>query len=223
MRPLDRTVESKVQRIADRQHGIVTRAELLAVEVSADQIKRRVRKGYLLPVHPGVYRVGHQAASLEAHYLAAVKACGEGAVLSGRAAGFLWRTVKGQPPAPEVTAPRARKPRGVRTVRASLALVKRAGLPLPVMNRVAGGRRVDCRWPGHRLTVELDSYTFHNSRHSWEQDRQREREARKREDEFRRFTYGDVTEAPGYVLSELERLLGTARGTASPPRGTLRS
>ncbi len=44
-------------------------------------------------------------------------------------------------------------------------------------NRPAGGRRVDCRWPEHRLTVELDSYRYHASRYAWEQDRRREREA----------------------------------------------
>jgi hypothetical protein len=53
------------------------------------------------------------------------------------------------------------------------------------------------------LTVELDSYTFHNSRHSWEQDRRREREARARDDDFRRYTYGDVFEHPQQMLAEL--------------------
>lgn len=68
--------------------------------------------------------------------------------------------------------------------------------PLPVTNRPAGGRRVDCRWPAHRLTVELDGYQFHNTRHSWEQDRLREREARARGDDFRRYTYRDIFEDP---------------------------
>jgi very-short-patch-repair endonuclease len=76
-------------------------------------------------------------------------------------------------------------------------------LPLPITNRPAGGRRVDCRWPEHRLTIELDGYQFHNSRHSWEQDRRREREARARGDDFRRYTYRDVLEDPGPMLTEL--------------------
>ena len=37
--------------------------------------------------------------------MAAVMACGEGAVLSGRAAGYLLGLLKGPAPAPEVTAP----------------------------------------------------------------------------------------------------------------------
>jgi len=88
-----------------------------------------------------------------------------------------------------------------------LELLRKDGLPLPLTNRPAGGRRVDCRWPEHRLTVELDGYRFHNSRYSWEQDRRREREARTRGDEFRRYSYADVTEDPRFMLEELRRLL----------------
>jgi hypothetical protein len=92
----------------------------------------------------------------------------------------------------------------------ALKLLSEEGLPLPITNREAGGRRVDCRWPEHRLTVELDGYRFHNSRHSWEQDRRREREARARGDEFRRYSYGDVTEDPTFMLAELHSLLPPA-------------
>src|SRR5207247_2961603 len=35
----------------------------------------------------------------------------------------------------------------------------------------------------------LDSYRFHHSRHAWEQDRRRDREARARGDELRRYTW----------------------------------
>jgi very-short-patch-repair endonuclease len=88
-----------------------------------------------------------------------------------------------------------------------LELLREADLPLPQTNRPAGGRRVDCRWPKQRLTVELDSYRFHQSRHAWEQDRRREREARACGDEFRRYTYGDVLEHPRLMLRELGQLL----------------
>jgi very-short-patch-repair endonuclease len=91
---------------------------------------------------------------------------------------------------------------------AFLDRLRATGLPLPVTNRRAGGRRVDCRWPEQRLTVELDGYRYHHSRHAWEQDRRREREARARGDEFRRFTYGDVLEEPRFMLAELRALLG---------------
>jgi very-short-patch-repair endonuclease len=77
-----------------------------------------------------------------------------------------------------------------------------------VTNRPASGRRVDCRWPQLRLTVELDSYGFHNSRHAWEQDHRREREAYARGDQFRRYTWADVFDDPTQMLAELRALLG---------------
>jgi very-short-patch-repair endonuclease len=80
-------------------------------------------------------------------------------------------------------------------------------LELPVTNRPAGAHYVDCRWPGRRLTVELDSYKFHKTRHAWEQDRERERAARRRGDEFRRFTWRDVFEEPAQMLTELDDFL----------------
>ncbi len=89
----------------------------------------------------------------------------------------------------------------------SLELLREHGLPLPQTNRPAGGRRVDCRWPKRRLTVELDSYGFHNSRYAWEQDHRREREAYARGDQFRRYTWGDVFEQPGVMMAELLELL----------------
>jgi hypothetical protein len=82
-----------------------------------------------------------------------------------------------------------------------------AGLPLPQTNRPAGGRRVDCRWPEQRLTVELDGYRYHSSRHAWELDRRREREARARGDEFRRYSYHDVEEWQAWMRRKLRALL----------------
>jgi hypothetical protein len=68
--------------------------------------------------------------------------------------------------------------------------------------------------------VELDSYRYHRSRHSWEKDRQREREARTRGDEFRRYTYRDVFEDPQFMLAELRKLLQPyqARRLGAPRR-----
>lgn len=88
-----------------------------------------------------------------------------------------------------------------------LTLLGDAGLVLPQTNRRAGGRRVDCRWPEQRLTVELDGYRYHHSRHAWEQDRRREREARARGDEVRRYSYGDVFDDPRFMLKELRGLV----------------
>jgi hypothetical protein len=103
MRPQGRTVERELARIADGQHGVVTRAQLLDAGLTIAELKHRLAIGALLREHRGVYRVGHRAPSMEARYLAAVLACGNGAVLSGRAAAHLFGLLKGRPPRPEVT------------------------------------------------------------------------------------------------------------------------
>ena len=104
--------------MAGRAHGVVTRVELLTAGLTPEQIRQRTTRGALRVVHRGVYRVGHTAPSVEARYLAAVLACGEGAVLSGRAAAHLWGLLKGPAPPLEVTAPTERRVKGVKTRRA---------------------------------------------------------------------------------------------------------
>jgi very-short-patch-repair endonuclease len=150
------------------------------------------------------------AASLKADDLA--RACHEAGVRYGTTPTQVEAVLATRP-----NAPGAGKLRGILRgeVRVTLSKLEArfltrlvdAGLPLPRTNRQAGGRRVDCRWPDQRLTVELDSYRYHQSRHSWEQDRRREREAHARGDELRRYTYGDVFEDPEPMLTELRALL----------------
>jgi hypothetical protein len=118
MDPQGRTVEEESARVAGTQHGLVTRVQLLSAGISDDEINGRLRKGALIREYRGVYRVGHRAPSLEARYLAAVLACGEGALLSGRAAAYLLGLLKGSAPPPEVTTPTERRIEGIRTRRA---------------------------------------------------------------------------------------------------------
>jgi hypothetical protein len=81
-------------------------------------------------------------------------------------------------------------------------------LPRPDQtNKSVDGRRLDCRWRDKKLTVELDSFRFHNSRHSWQLGHEREREAYARGDAFRRYTYRDVFEDPRRMREELTKLL----------------
>ena len=98
-----------------------------------------------------------------------------------------------------------------RLERAFIRLCEQHDLVLPQTNTNIGGRFVDCRWPEHKLTVELDSYRYHSSRHAWEQDRKRERQARARGDDFRRYTADDVFEGPKALLKELSPILGNPR------------
>lgn len=111
-------------RIARATHGVVTRGQLLRAGITAREVERRLEAGSLLREHRGVYRVGHRAPSVEARYIAAVRAAGDGALLSGRAAGYVLGILKGKPPPPEVTAPSEKRVRGV-IVRRSRSLDRR--------------------------------------------------------------------------------------------------
>jgi very-short-patch-repair endonuclease len=93
-----------------------------------------------------------------------------------------------------------------RLERLFLELLREHGLPLPRTNVVVGRRLVDCRWPDHRLIVELDGYRYHHTRHAWEQDRRREREARAAGYDIRRYTWRDVAEEPAAMLRELRQI-----------------
>ncbi len=106
-------------RIAGAQHGVVTREQLLAAGITPAQIHGRVSSGALLREYRAVYRVGHRAPGVEAAYLCAVLACGEGALLHGRAAAHLAGILKGAPPPPEVLTRTERRVDGVRTPRVS--------------------------------------------------------------------------------------------------------
>ena len=63
--------------IAAQQHGIVTRTQLLGCGISSTSIERLLIAGFLIPVFPGVYRLGHAAPSTDADYMGASLACGK--------------------------------------------------------------------------------------------------------------------------------------------------
>ena len=270
---------------------MVTRDELRHAGLSERQIDWRLTNKALIPEYEGIYRVGHRAHNLETSYLAAVIACGDGALLSGRAAAYLYGLIKGGAPKPEVTTSTQRRPKGVvchrtrrvsdattyrgipittvpRTVvdvaadstpeelavifhhaatrfgvkphhveavlrrrpnakgasklrrvisgdtrallsqleRGFIALLRRHNLPLPKTNIRRGAHWVDCRWDEYNLTVELDSYRFHSTRHALEQDLRRERAGRKR-GKYRHYVWGDVFEEPLATVADLTQLL----------------
>jgi very-short-patch-repair endonuclease len=82
--------EVALARIAGRQHGVVTVAQLYSVGIEKSGVSRRVRAGRLHRLHRGVYAVGHRPVSQQGIWLAAVLACGDGAALSHRSAAALW-------------------------------------------------------------------------------------------------------------------------------------
>ena len=80
-------LEARIAAVAGRQYGVVTRRQLRGLGVGETGIEERLRTGRLHRIHRGVYAVGHRALPAKAQWMAAVLACGDGAVISHAAAG----------------------------------------------------------------------------------------------------------------------------------------
>ncbi len=281
-----------------RPHGLVRRQQLLGAGISRDLIDNRVRAGWLRPLYRGVYAVG-PVQSDEAPYLAAVLACGEGAVLGVRAAGFLWRMIRHEPRGPvDVFVPPPRCPRrpGIRAHRIQpfapdevtrlraipittpartlldlaaelpmreleqaialaernhsgtqrrlsallarhpsragtaklrelldgsrkpalsrseaeerlLALVRRAGLPVPETNVRVGPFELDLFWREHRVAVEVDGFAFHGDRSAFEADRRRDTDLAARGVQVIRITWRQLEAEPEAIIARLAVVL----------------
>jgi hypothetical protein len=92
MRPQNlQSLAARAWELAETQHGVVTRAQLLELGFHPDAIKKRIANGRLHPVWRGVYAVGRPQLSREGRWMAAVLSCGDEAVLSHESAAALWR------------------------------------------------------------------------------------------------------------------------------------
>jgi very-short-patch-repair endonuclease len=113
MRELSSTTpDQRVAELAARQWGVVSVAQLRVLGLSKDAVQRRERAGRLHRLHRGVYAVGHTVLRREGRWLAAVLACGEGAVLSHRSAAAHWGLLQTEATRIDVTAPRTRAANG---------------------------------------------------------------------------------------------------------------
>jgi very-short-patch-repair endonuclease len=97
-----------VARLASRQWGVVSRPQLRALGVSRGAVEHWLSVGRLQPLYRGVYAVGHRALRVEGRRLAAVLACGAGAVLSHRTAAAHWGLLRTDQTGIDVTALRGR-------------------------------------------------------------------------------------------------------------------
>lgn len=91
-----------IARVAAEQHGHITRRQLFDLGLGRRAIAQRLASGDLVRVHAGVYAVGYVRVEPVARAMAAVLACGEGAVLSHDSAAALWG-LRRWPEIPEVT------------------------------------------------------------------------------------------------------------------------
>jgi len=153
------SIDAIIAALAARQHGLVTRVQLLAAGLSRHAIERRVKSGRLVRVSAGVYAVGHAALSREGHFMAAVLGAGEGAALSHLAAAEHRQVWRYRASLIDVVAPKRRSAiKGVRIHRVRALhwrdVTEHKGIPVTSIPRML----VD-------LTDVLDAYELANVIH----------------------------------------------------------
>jgi very-short-patch-repair endonuclease len=82
-------IDGVIVALAERQHGVVARQQLLHAGLFPHVIDHKLALGRLHRLHRGVYAVGHCRLAREGRWMGAVLAAGEDAVLSHRAAATL--------------------------------------------------------------------------------------------------------------------------------------
>jgi predicted transcriptional regulator of viral defense system len=121
-----------VARMAGRQRGRVTTAQLQAIGVGRAVIVRWARDGYLHRRLRGVYAVGLCAPSTEADLAAALLYAGPGAMLSHATAAWWWGLIDQRPRTIHLSTPRRCKSlKGIRVHgRRTIERVWHRGLPV---------------------------------------------------------------------------------------------
>ncbi|MGZ4169430.1 MAG: DUF559 domain-containing protein [Solirubrobacteraceae bacterium] len=81
--------DTGLAELAAKQHGVVARLQLHELGFSSEAIKTLVARKRVTRLHRAVYAVGHARLTAHGRWMAAVLACGPGAVLSHREAAAL--------------------------------------------------------------------------------------------------------------------------------------
>jgi hypothetical protein len=81
-------------------------------------------------------------------------------------------------------------------------------LPVPLANTTIAGFMVDFHWPGTRLVVETDGFTYHSTPTTFEADRARDQALTLAGYTVVRFTYRQLTDEPERCAHRVRRLLG---------------
>jgi hypothetical protein len=96
--------------------------------------------------------------------------------------------------------------------RAMLALVARAGLPVPLVGHPIGRFVCDFVWPAERVVVETDGWDAHGHRTAFERDRARDATLAALGYVVVRVTWRQLTEEPILVAARLSSTLGRRGG-----------
>ena len=129
-----------VLEIGKHQHWVISLAQLVEIGFAPDSARTLFRRGRLHRIHRGVYAVGRPSLTREGRWMAAVLACGDGALLSHKSAAALWGLVRGDGAANHVTLRRRARSREGIGVHITTSLLGRdtaevAGIPCTSLAR----------------------------------------------------------------------------------------
>jgi Protein of unknown function (DUF559)/Transcriptional regulator, AbiEi antitoxin len=99
----------RIAKLAERQGGVVSRPQLRALGESDSAITRLARGGWLHPIHPGVFAVGHPAIGLLGRLHAALLHAGDDAALSHQTAAWCHKAIAVEPQTIHVSEPGERR------------------------------------------------------------------------------------------------------------------
>jgi predicted transcriptional regulator of viral defense system len=91
-----------IGQLAAKQHGVVSRRQLLDVGAGGRAIDHRLATGRLHRIRRGIYLVGHWTPPPLAEEAAALLSCGTGAALSHWTAVEIWRLISNRPGSREI-------------------------------------------------------------------------------------------------------------------------
>ena len=91
--------------LAERQHGVLSAAQLRDLGLTRASISRWAKGGRLHRIHPRVYALGHPALSTWGRLVAALLYGGGDAVLSHTTAAWIWRLLDAAPSRIHLTIP----------------------------------------------------------------------------------------------------------------------
>jgi hypothetical protein len=140
----DREATAAIRALAERQHGVLAHWQLLQLGAARNMVLGRRQAGLLIPLHRGVYAWGHRQPTRQGQWMAAVLACGPGAVLSHFSAGSHWGICGARGPVEALRQSGGFKPDGnhrwvllhqTRRLEPYEVTVER-GIPVAVMERV---------------------------------------------------------------------------------------
>jgi uncharacterized protein DUF559 len=218
--------------VARKQHGVVTRAQLLDLGLSSDAVKHRIVKGRLHPLWRGVRlhrRANLAATDLTRHHGIPVTApiCTiidlATRLLPDQLEAAVNEADKRGLTNPEALRsaldPIGRRP-GVAKVRRTLdrrtfvltdsqlerrflPIARRAGLPPPTTGRRVNGFRADFHWPELGLIVETDGLRYHRTPAQQARDRLRDQTHAAAGLTPLRFTHAQIRFEPSHVQATL--------------------